>query len=101
MRIGSVNDPQALIAREMARIKHHMGNLEYEDWFYIVHIGKNPDLILGTPWMEKFCPDLLAALKRLGDDPPKTHFSPGGEGGEIAMQLTRLRRLLENKESNS
>jgi hypothetical protein len=37
-----------------------------EEVFAVAHLGIGPDVILGLPWLEKFCPEAISALKQFG-----------------------------------
>jgi len=79
LRIGSVNDPDAMIVTTKALVTHNMGKTTYEEEFYVAPMTGHPELILGTPWMRKHCPEVLEALEALGENPKKHPVSGGGE----------------------
>ena len=94
LRVGSVNDPDAMICTHKATIRHAMGQTEYQEEFYVAPMTGSPELLLGTPWMERHCPEILRSLEQLGENPPKRHlFGGGGECNSQTCKQCREQRL--------
>jgi len=79
LRVGSVNDPDAMIVTHKAKINYIMGNTEYCSVFHVAPMRGEPELILGTPWFEEHCPHILRELENLGENPTNHMVSGGGE----------------------
>src|SRR5690242_10256204 len=78
MRVGSINDPDAFITRRTVTVSFRMGRNRYTTNFFVAPIGKEPSLVVGVPWMEEFHPEIIQALKDLGENPQKHSFHGGG-----------------------
>ncbi|RYP58292.1 hypothetical protein DL771_011284 [Monosporascus sp. 5C6A] len=66
VKIGSVNDNNAMTLTQSTTIKHRIGQKQYIWTFLVAPMPGKPDVILGLPWMEKFCPEILKILDQLG-----------------------------------
>jgi len=93
LRIGSINDPNAFQTKGTARVSFKMGKSRYEDTFYLAPIGDRPSLVIGTPWLERFHPEIIQALKDLGENPQKHRFHGGGKCHSQTCENCRRARL--------
>lgn len=93
IRVGSVNDPQAMIIRKRVKLRHQIGGRNFEDDFFVAPLQGKPDLILGTPWMKNHCPEILDALRQIGTNPQRTKISTLRGGGETKKEWDLIKEL--------
>jgi len=108
--LGSVEKPNAMTLKQEVTITHYIGNQSYTDKFYVADLKGKPDMILGTPWLRKFCPQVLDTLKQLGEtsknrrpsEKTDAAFEQGGiYAAIVAEDHFRQRLLLEAKQTNN
>lgn len=78
LKIGSVNDPGAMIVTTTAHVKHTIGKTVYRDTFYVAPLANKTELILGTPWIQKHYPETLRTLENIGEAHTNDRFYGGG-----------------------
>ena len=88
MNIGSVKDEIALQITEVVELSGRLGDEFFTHTFGIADIPAPPHLILGKPWMEKFAPEAIRTLERLGTQVLTSPESPGLTNLEVKHVTT-------------
>lgn len=101
IRLGSVKETNAMTLTHFSYVKHRIGSTIFTEKFLVAPLVGQPEVICGTPWMEKHCPHVLRALRKLGDwDWEKkehcvqTAFSRGGVIAAIKEEEKQREKLL-------
>ena len=72
---------------EQVQVTHTIGQTTFTDLFYVADLPGKPHMILGKPWLRKFCPQVLRVLEKLGETSknrrPSEQTGPAFEQGGI------------------
>jgi len=110
LQLGSVEKPNAMTLTETVEVTHWIGQEQYTATFHVATLPGKPNMILGRPWIRKFCPQILEALDQLGKtsknrrttEKTNAAFEQGGiYAAIIAEDNFRQRLLHEAKKTNN
>lgn len=102
--LSGVDGPTGLSVTQTVRmpLKLQNGHLS-EEVFLVCPLGTSQHVILGRPWLYKFCKEAMKALEEVGNKPqplppstnPNTAFSAGGVIAAIEAEEARRHQALQ------
>jgi len=66
VQLGSIKESNAMKLTHMAKLKFKLGLMRYEWTFFVAPLQDSPQIILGEPWIQEYCPGILSLIKSIG-----------------------------------